>query len=210
MRNGDISDVSHPTSGEKPSVGGSAQPPIVPCAQSPRFLRRWLAIPGRLTSHASSWTLHLPAGWPWHGDYLDGSTASAHCPPPDESARVSRRPRAQVAGLACRQMLYVCAAVARPIASFGVSSSVCCVRRDRRFGGRLDRLLDGISLPHASSSGCLSRGRRDDGRHSGARASSAAGDHVGRPAGPASDRVVLRAACGFGERLHRLEVRPGN
>src|SRR3954471_12840748 len=33
--------------------------------------RRLLAIPGRLTSHARGWTLHLPARWPWHGDYLD-------------------------------------------------------------------------------------------------------------------------------------------
>ena len=35
-----------------------------------RTLRRWLIqIPGRLTSHARGWTLHLPARWPWHGDY---------------------------------------------------------------------------------------------------------------------------------------------
>src|SRR5204863_6046678 len=27
--------------------------------------RRLLAIPGRLTSHARGWTLHLPARWPW-------------------------------------------------------------------------------------------------------------------------------------------------
>jgi hypothetical protein len=32
--------------------------------------RRLLSIPGRLTSHARGWTLHLPARWPWHGDYL--------------------------------------------------------------------------------------------------------------------------------------------
>jgi DDE family transposase len=31
--------------------------------------RRLLAIPGRLTRHARGWTLHLPARWPWHGDY---------------------------------------------------------------------------------------------------------------------------------------------
>jgi hypothetical protein len=37
-----------------------------------RTLRRWLlAIPGRLTSHARGWMLHLPARWPWHGDYLN-------------------------------------------------------------------------------------------------------------------------------------------
>jgi DDE family transposase len=35
-----------------------------------RTLRRWLIqIPGRLTRHARGWTLHLPARWPWHGDY---------------------------------------------------------------------------------------------------------------------------------------------
>ena len=26
--------------------------------------------PGRLTSHARGWILHLPARWPWHGDYI--------------------------------------------------------------------------------------------------------------------------------------------
>jgi hypothetical protein len=31
--------------------------------------RRLLSIPGRLTSHARGWTLHLPARWPWHGDF---------------------------------------------------------------------------------------------------------------------------------------------
>lgn len=33
--------------------------------------RRLLSIPGRLTQHARGWTLHLPARWPWHGDYLN-------------------------------------------------------------------------------------------------------------------------------------------
>jgi len=33
--------------------------------------RRLLAIPGRLTMHARGWTLHLPARWPWHADYLN-------------------------------------------------------------------------------------------------------------------------------------------
>jgi hypothetical protein len=33
--------------------------------------RRLLEVPGRLTRHARGWTLHLPARWPWHGDYLD-------------------------------------------------------------------------------------------------------------------------------------------
>jgi Transposase DDE domain group 1 len=37
-----------------------------------RTLRRWLiGIPGRLTRHARGWTLHLPARWPWHGDYIN-------------------------------------------------------------------------------------------------------------------------------------------
>jgi len=31
--------------------------------------RRLLAVPGRLTRHARGWTLHLPARWPWQGDY---------------------------------------------------------------------------------------------------------------------------------------------
>jgi len=31
--------------------------------------RRLLGIPGRLTRHARGWTLHLPARWPWHGDF---------------------------------------------------------------------------------------------------------------------------------------------
>jgi DDE family transposase len=33
--------------------------------------RRLLQIPGRLTRHARDWTLHLPARWPWHGDYIN-------------------------------------------------------------------------------------------------------------------------------------------
>jgi hypothetical protein len=33
--------------------------------------RRLLSIPGRLTCHARGWTLHLPARWPWHGDYIN-------------------------------------------------------------------------------------------------------------------------------------------
>jgi Transposase DDE domain group 1 len=33
--------------------------------------RRLLDIPGRLTMHARGWTLHLPARWPWHGDYIN-------------------------------------------------------------------------------------------------------------------------------------------
>ncbi len=33
--------------------------------------RRLLELPGRLTRHARGWTLHLPARWPWHGDYIN-------------------------------------------------------------------------------------------------------------------------------------------
>jgi hypothetical protein len=33
--------------------------------------RRLLSVPGRLTRHARGQTLHLPARWPWHGDYLN-------------------------------------------------------------------------------------------------------------------------------------------
>jgi hypothetical protein len=32
--------------------------------------RRLLRVAGRLTRHARGWTLHLPARWPWHGDYI--------------------------------------------------------------------------------------------------------------------------------------------
>src|SRR5687767_8258681 len=31
--------------------------------------RRLLQVPGRLTRHGRAWTLHLPARWPWRGDY---------------------------------------------------------------------------------------------------------------------------------------------
>ena len=37
--------------------------------------RRLLAIPGRLTRHARGFTLHLPARWPWHGDYISALNA---------------------------------------------------------------------------------------------------------------------------------------
>jgi hypothetical protein len=42
-----------------------------------RTLRRRLlsSIPGRLTKHARGWTLHLPARWPWHGDYITALNA---------------------------------------------------------------------------------------------------------------------------------------
>ena len=36
--------------------------------------RRFLAVPGRLTSHARGWTLHLPARWPWQQDFIEALT----------------------------------------------------------------------------------------------------------------------------------------
>ena len=36
--------------------------------------RRWLQIAGRLNRHGRRWTLHLPARWPWHGDYIAALT----------------------------------------------------------------------------------------------------------------------------------------
>ena len=36
--------------------------------------RRLLQVPGRLTRHARGWTPHLPARWPWHGDYTRALT----------------------------------------------------------------------------------------------------------------------------------------
>lgn len=47
---------------------GSAEP-TVRAARSIR--RRLLALPGRLTSHAGRWTLHLPARWPWQRDFVE-------------------------------------------------------------------------------------------------------------------------------------------
>jgi Transposase DDE domain group 1 len=45
-------------------------------ARAARTLRRrLLAIPGRLIRHARGWTLHLPARWPWHGDYISALNA---------------------------------------------------------------------------------------------------------------------------------------
>ena len=38
-------------------------------AQARTFRRRLLQIPGRLTYTARRWTLHLPARWPWQGDF---------------------------------------------------------------------------------------------------------------------------------------------
>jgi hypothetical protein len=36
--------------------------------------RRLLAIPGRLTTHAGRWTLHLPARWPYQHDFIEALT----------------------------------------------------------------------------------------------------------------------------------------
>jgi DDE family transposase len=33
--------------------------------------RRLLALPGRLTTHAGRWRLHLPARWPWQNDFTE-------------------------------------------------------------------------------------------------------------------------------------------
>jgi hypothetical protein len=44
--------------------------------------RRLLGIPGRLTSHARGWTLHLPVRWPWHGDYIRALNAIRALPAP--------------------------------------------------------------------------------------------------------------------------------
>jgi len=43
--------------------------------------RRWLQIAGRLTRHGRTWTLHLPARWPWHSDYLDALERIRALPP---------------------------------------------------------------------------------------------------------------------------------
>ncbi len=42
---------------------------IVRAARTSR--RRLLALPGRLTTHAGRWTLHLPARWPWQRDFIE-------------------------------------------------------------------------------------------------------------------------------------------
>ena len=43
--------------------------------------RRLLAIAGRLTRHGRAWTLHLPARWPWQGDYLSALARIRALPP---------------------------------------------------------------------------------------------------------------------------------
>lgn len=44
--------------------------------------RRLLAIPGRLTTHARGWTLHLPARWPWASDFQAALNRLRALPPP--------------------------------------------------------------------------------------------------------------------------------
>ena len=64
------------TCSDGPSCSGC---PTRPCA--PRALRRrLLAVPGRLTRHARGWTLHLPARWPWHCDYISALTRTRALP----------------------------------------------------------------------------------------------------------------------------------
>ena len=36
--------------------------------------RKLLGLPGRLTTHAGQWTLHLPARWPWQQDFTEALT----------------------------------------------------------------------------------------------------------------------------------------
>jgi hypothetical protein len=43
--------------------------PDTPLRAARTLRRRLLHVPGRLTHHARGWTLHLPARWPWQGDY---------------------------------------------------------------------------------------------------------------------------------------------
>ena len=43
--------------------------------------RRLLELPGRLSTHARGWTLHLPARWPWQGDYLTALNNIRGLPP---------------------------------------------------------------------------------------------------------------------------------
>lgn len=45
--------------------------------------RRLLSLPGRLTTHARGWTLHLPARWPSRQDYLTALDHIRGLPPAD-------------------------------------------------------------------------------------------------------------------------------
>jgi len=47
-------------------LGRPEQPP----RRARTIRRRLLKLPGRLIRSARRWTLHLPARWPWHHDYL--------------------------------------------------------------------------------------------------------------------------------------------
>jgi len=44
--------------------------PDTPVRAARTLRRRLLHLPGRLTRHGRAWTLHLPARWPWQGDYI--------------------------------------------------------------------------------------------------------------------------------------------
>ena len=46
-----------------------------PTPRAARTIRRWLfALPGRITRTARRSTLHLPARWPWEGDFIQALT----------------------------------------------------------------------------------------------------------------------------------------
>src|SRR5215207_7844574 len=67
--------------------------------------RRLLSIPGRLTRHARGWTLHLPARWPRHGDYINAlnriralpAAARQHATLTDDQSPPPARPGANTA-----------------------------------------------------------------------------------------------------------------
>lgn len=60
-----------------------------------RTLRRWLLqVPGRLTQHARGWTLHLPARWPWQGDYITALSRIRKLPAARARSLPSRGPAA--------------------------------------------------------------------------------------------------------------------
>ena len=42
--------------------------------------RRLLTLPGRLTTHAGRWMLHLPARWPWQQDFIEALTTHPSAP----------------------------------------------------------------------------------------------------------------------------------
>ena len=44
--------------------------------------RRLLTLPGRLTTHAGRWTLHLPARWPWQRDFSEALARIRALPAP--------------------------------------------------------------------------------------------------------------------------------